>query len=215
MGILDVIIQVVKEQKNIFIGVIVFFVLIGVMIGFIKKKDIKIIELDPKMKYRDSVLHKITNQKNEEQSHNEKIDQAIESQESYPAFEKNQPDSDKIELKKPEPDPLQSKEPYRDSFNDSKLESEKPMDQNLDQALDGNKEKTNSGEEKSAQKTPPKVQKKPETQSVPQKNQPSKQKTDQAKPNQDKPKTQNQDSKNSLLELEKIPQKNKVEVYKN
>lgn len=223
MVIIDSVIQVIKEQKGIFIGIVLFCVLLGALIGFMKKREIKIIELDPKQIYRESVLNKISTQKSEEQNYNERIDKAVESGESYPTPEKAQED---LNIKKTEPDPFPSKEPYRDSFSDSQLQNdkEKPMDENIDKALDENKEKTGVKEKKEINPSDAKKQK-PQSKDI-RKEQSQKENSTQKKqePEKQKPeakeKAENKtekplssEEKNELLNLNKIPQKNKVEVY--
>lgn len=219
MPIIDTIIQVIKEQKAVLIGIILFCVILGTLIGFMKKREIRIVELDPKQIYRESVLRKVGGQKAENQNYNERIDKALESGENYPSA---QPGKESIDNKKNEPEPYQSKGFPKESFNeDSKkdsdfLENEKMIEQNIDKALDKNSEKSHRFE-KNKEKKQPKSDKKASQQKDLNKNPDKKESIEpskiQGQKNAPEEKPLSNEEKKALLNLKKTPQKNKIEVF--
>lgn len=79
----DVIIKVFKESKSLLIFIFVGFIVVGFMIGVIKKVPIKIIERNPKDEYREQALSELSKKKSEEEdgSHfqlKEKIETNVE-----------------------------------------------------------------------------------------------------------------------------------------
>jgi hypothetical protein len=57
------IIRIIKEQKSLLIVIVAGFIAIGAMVGFFRKEKVRLVEINPKIIYRERILSDIAQQK--------------------------------------------------------------------------------------------------------------------------------------------------------